>query len=150
MLRSRRTMNALHEQLLICARAGVLPPSLSCEEIIHQLAGELSLHDPDMGSDIVASALAREAEESTYIGRGLAVPHARLAGLDAPRVCLAAADGVDWHGCSATLVALLVVPENRPEWQLRLLGGLARYVSAHRNDPVLNLQDLAAALRSLS
>lgn len=120
-----------------------LPAGVGREDAIRTLAGRL---DGERAERIIASALARDAEESTYLGRGLAVPHARLGGLDTPLVCLAeSAEGVDWQGQRATLIALLVVPEERPELHLALLGTLARHCSTRRAPA--DLGALAEALR---
>lgn len=122
-----------------------LRSGMSRAEVIRTLAAALA-----SGNDaerISRSALAREEEESTYLGHGLAVPHARLEGLPAPLVCLAPCpDGTEWNGERATLVALLVVPAERPELHLALLGTLARHLSTHRGTP--DLPALAEQLRA--
>lgn len=123
-----------------------LRSGMSRPEVIRALATALASGDD--AERIIRSALAREEEESTYLGRGLAVPHARLEGLPAPLVCLAPCpDGTEWNGEQATLVALLVVPAEHPELHLALLGTLARHLSTHRNAP--DLPALAEQLRSL-
>lgn len=142
MLPSRRDMNALQPQLCltICS-----PAAVSREEAVRLMAAEMGQGNAELTAAVIDSALKREAEESTYIGRGLAVPHARLAGLASPHVCLATSPGVDWNGAQATLIALLAVPEEQPEWHLRLLSVLARYVSVHRGG--VDVADLAATLQ---
>lgn len=117
------------------------------EAVIRTLAHTLA--DGKAAEHIIRSAMAREAEESTYLGRGLAVPHARLQGLPAPLVCLAPCpDGLDWNGERATLIALLVVPAEQPELHLTLLGTLARHLSTHRDAPAL--QELTELLQSVA
>lgn len=136
-------MNALQPQIRLTICSCALP--LSREAAIRLMAKEMGQGDEELAVAVVESALKREAEESTYIGRGLAVPHARLAGLSSPHICLSTSPGVEWDGGQATFIALLAVPEEQPEWHLRLLGALARYVSAHCGE--IDLADLAATLQ---
>lgn len=130
----------------LCAE-GTLYPAMSREAAVRTLcalAAEGSTLDAERTA---AAALAREAEENTYIGRGLAVPHARVEGLEHARICLAGCpEGLNWGAHSATLVALLAVPATRPELHLRLLGTLAKQLSA---TPAPSLPTLAAALEAV-
>lgn len=127
----------------------LVPRELSPEEVIRMMAAAAAGKRPELAAQIAGSAMAREAQESTYVGRGLAVPHARLADGAEPFVCVAGADGVDWRGGRATLIALLALPETRPELHLQYLGVLARYVSAHKGEPAIDRLDLAAALSKI-
>lgn len=138
-------MNDLQPKLRVIVCRTPLAAELSREAVIRSLAAEIAQGDAAYAEAVVTSALAREAEESTYVGRGLAVPHARLAGAVQPCICLATSPGVDWQGEQATLIALPAVPETQPEWHLLLLSTLARYVSAHRSG--IDLDALAAALQ---
>lgn len=127
-----------------------LRSGMSRAEVIRTLAAALASGD-DV-ERIIRSALTREEEESTYLGHGLAVPHARLEGLAAPLIGLATcADGIDWKGERATLIVLLVVPAERPELHLALLGTLARTLSAARKQGTpLSLPALAENLERIS
>lgn len=129
-------------------RCTTLPEGMSRKEAIRALATELCETE---AARIIRSAMVREEEESTYLGHGLAVPHARLEGLAMPLVCLATCDsGIDWHGERATLIALLVVPAEQPELHLALLGTLARALSAARKQgTTLPLPALAERLRAI-
>lgn len=133
------------QQRITCT---TLPEGMSRKEVICALAAELSDTETER---IIASALAREEEESTYLSHGLAVPHARLEGLAAPLVALASCEGgIDWKGERATLIALLVVPVERPELHLALLGALARALSAARKQGTsLSLPALAERLEAV-
>lgn len=146
MIASRHAMNdlRLHPTVIVCDR--ILPATLTPAETVRQLSLLAAQGDAAMAQAIQASAAAREAEGSTYIGRGLAVPHARLAGLPIPVVVLAAAEGITWGEGIARLIALPVVPAEKPEEHLRLLAALARYISAHRNDTPIKLREVASAL----
>ena len=129
-----------------------LPPEIqrSREAVVRHLAQVAGQGSDASVAAICASALEREAAESTYIGRGLAVPHARVAGLADGVVCMASCPaGVDWNGETATFIALTAVPENRPELHLQLLSALARYFSAHKGETPINTAELASVLRAL-
>jgi tellurite resistance protein TerC len=76
---------------------------------------------------IIRAARAREKTMSTYLGRGLAVPHARLDGIDKP--CLAFArsqDGipVDHANDRADLIFFLLTPTSMARLQPLLLADL--------------------------
>lgn len=134
------------QQRVLCT---TLSAGMSREDAVRTLAAELS--ETEAGR-IIRSAIAREEEESTYLGHGLAVPHARLEGLAAPLVALATCEGgIDWKGERATLIALLVVPAERPELHLTLLGTLARALSAARKQGTpLSLPPLAEKLSCIT
>lgn len=79
-------------------------------------------------ADILHSAQEREALEPTYIGRGVAVPHARVAGLPGASVLIAkCSEGVAWPIEQTRLIVFLAVPEERPDIYLQLLGGVMRW-----------------------
>lgn len=121
------------------------------EEAIRTMAERLAVESGLSAAAVLGSALAREAEESTYLGRGLAVPHARLAGLPAPLVCLARCEeGIDWQGERAVLTALLVVPAERPELHLALLGTLARACAAAKGAQHADVELLAKQLAAVT
>lgn len=141
-------MNDLQPKLRVSVCRTPLSAELSREAAIRRLAAEMAQGKASFAADVADSALAREAEESTLVGRGLAVPHARLEGLSHPCICLAASPGLDWNGGRATLIALLAVPAEQPEWHLRLLSALARYVSAHPGEA--DLTALAAELTKMA
>lgn len=138
-------MKALQQRVLCTT----LPAGMSLAEAVRTLAAALSETEADR---ITASALAREEEESTYLAQGLAVPHARIEGLSAPLTCLATCEsGINWHGESATLIALLVVPAEHPELHLAMLGTLARALSnARKQATPLALPALAEELSRIT
>jgi two-component system, OmpR family, sensor histidine kinase KdpD len=80
-----------------------------------------------------ASALravtARESEGSTFLNEGLAIPHARLRGLNTPGVAL----GITRKGIIGETtetptgyVFLSITPEEKPETQIEILAAVAR------------------------
>jgi len=80
-------------------------------------------------SRILRLALQREEELSTDLGNGVAIPHARYPGLEAPIVvCGRTIDGLLSSAASSEpvhLVFLLITPAERPETQLALLAQVA-------------------------
>lgn len=80
---------------------------------------------------VVATALAREAQGTTGVGQGIAIPHATTDAVDSPFIGFArVADGTDWHamdGAPATLVFLIGVPQAAAgDEHLRILAALSR------------------------
>lgn len=79
---------------------------------------------------VLAALLAREALGSTGIGRGLALPHARLPGLAAPCAVVlrparpVAFDAVD--GAPVDLACAVLGPEDDPDRTLAALAAAAR------------------------
>lgn len=77
---------------------------------------------------ILRSAREREALEPTYIGRSIAVPHARVRELPGASVLIARCSiGAPWPVELAKLIIFLAVPEERPDIYLQLLGGIMRW-----------------------
>lgn len=77
---------------------------------------------------IVSAVLDREARFSTYLGRGLAIPHARLEGLDRPVLIFARSEeGIPLQGRDerAKLLFILLTPAQSAHAQIRLLGRIA-------------------------
>ena len=82
---------------------------------------------------IRAAVLAREAAGSTGIGKGIAIPHARVPGLPATLMAvgraarpIALADA----GCApVSLLFLLAIPAEDPHSYLPVLAGLSRLAS---------------------
>ena len=79
---------------------------------------------------LVDAAVARESQHSTGVGHGVAIPHARVAAVQAPILCFARLPepGVRWsEGNEPTrLVFLIAVPEDAGKQHLKLLAKLAR------------------------
>lgn len=119
-------------------RGGIVP-ALSAstrEEAILELAQALPPGALPEGIDAEAIAelvLAREAEISTDLGNGIALPHARCEGLVDPIVVVGHShEGIAWsdedHG-AVRLFFLLVTPADRPEAHLAMLSQIARLVA---------------------
>jgi PTS system fructose-specific IIC component len=99
-------------------------------EMGRYLASIYNLADPD---GICRKILEREAEMSTGIGYGIAIPHARLPGID--RMYMVAArsiKGVDFSAIDEQLVNLIfmmVSPANTSADHTAILSSLSRIMS---------------------
>ena len=82
--------------------------------------------------EILAAIVEREELGSTGIGHGVAVPHAKCAGIS--RLCGAVAEfpaGVDFESLDrkpVRLVYLIVSPQGQPAEHLRVLEAVAQHV----------------------
>lgn len=93
---------------------------------------ELSMALADSGidpADIARAALSRERTLGSGLGGGVAVPHARIDGLERALVAIGrSSDGVDFDardGSLAHLIILIVTPSNDTDTQLHLLASIA-------------------------
>lgn len=137
--RKRRLADALSGR---CVLAGWQAPDVAAA--VGRL-GALAAAEAGLEVATVQAALReREALQSTALGAGLALPHARLAGLERPVCALAALPaGVDADapdGQPVRVVLLLLLPQDDPDSQLDLLADVGRL----QRDPTL-LGRLAAA-----
>ncbi len=98
---------------------------------------ELALPDADPATLDAAfqGVLSREAEMSTAIGDGLAVPHGRTDAIDGVRMSAGIVEGVEDYqapdGVPVRLCVLVVTSEAAAGTHLKVLGRLARLM---RND----------------
>lgn len=144
----------LSNETLVWVREDELPTGEAHVDLVRLMAGELAELTGWRKRTLVNTALDREAQDSTYLGYGLAIPHARVFGLTQPAVYLArSTPGVDWQGCPARLVFLIVVPEECPEWHLQLLSRIVRWrqKSGLTEDEMVSMpaEKLTATLREL-
>lgn len=101
---------------------------------------ELSREQDEAGSrQILEELCAREKLGSTGLGHGVAIPHARLEGLDHPAgVMIRLAEPVDFDATDrepVDLIFALVVPEAATEEHLQLLGQAAElFGDEHRRE----------------
>lgn len=119
-------------------RGGIVLPlqATTREDVIHELAAAVPparLPEGLTGAGLAEMVLAREAEISTDLGNGIALPHARCEGLYAPLVVIGSShEGVD---CSemehepVRLFFLLVTPLSQSGTHLSLLGQIAALVN---------------------
>lgn len=124
-----RLIDFLGEEHIVTGLEG-----LSKDEAIETLTQHLfrSQSLSDRPEDFLASVKAREAESSTCLGEGLAVPHGALkAGERMVGVLGLSWNGLDWDtpdGEPVHAIVLLGTPETERERHLQVLGALARIV----------------------
>lgn len=126
----------------------LLLPALYCttrDELFGALAEAVTAAHPQLAAPSIITALEeREAQASTALGGGVALPHARLPGLDGAIVALARCpDGLRYPARpteTVTIVFLLLSAEDAP-LHLELLSQIAElcfresFVSALRKAP---------------
>jgi tellurite resistance protein TerC len=103
----------------------------SMQEAIREIFGRVPREElPRDPESLLQAVLKREQTMETYVGRGLAIPHARLEGLDKPVLIFARSDeGIPLSITNerAELIFLLLTPGGMARMQPRLLadiGGL--------------------------
>ncbi len=102
---------------------------------------------------LVDSAMQREDSEPTYLGKGMALPHARVAGLRCAGVYIARSrEGIPWHAQRAHLIVFLAVPDETPELYLQLMSRVVRWRLRLSDDaltaPCLPAEDWERELRA--
>lgn len=106
---------------------------------------------PGVG-DFGSALTLREKLGSTGLGHGIAIPHGRVAHLDAPRLALLRVPaGLDFEAIDnepVDLLIALVVPEDAPNEHLGLLAQLARRVSQPEHRAALRQAADGAALHA--
>lgn len=109
-----------------------------------------------VAADVAARAvLAREKSMSTYLGKGLAVPHARIEGLERPVVLVGRAEeGLPVAGRDerAHLLFIILTPAGAPRTQIRLLAHIcgifeSEYVADHLRE-ARNAEEIAYVVRA--
>ncbi len=83
--------------------------------------------------EIFDSLIGRERLGSTGLGKGVALPHGRMSGLDAPIAALLTLEqGIDYDAIDnqpVDLLLALLVPEESTDEHLKILAGLAEMFS---------------------
>jgi Kef-type K+ transport system membrane component KefB/mannitol/fructose-specific phosphotransferase system IIA component (Ntr-type) len=119
-------------------------PARDAAGAIRALAAAAAARTDLDAATLAAAVLAREATRGTGLGLGVAVPHARPAGLKAPIVAVGrASHGLDFDAPDSLpvhLVFLILTPPSDHGAQVQLLGSIA----ALMRDPQVRAQALAA------
>ncbi|HYE97689.1 MAG TPA: PTS sugar transporter subunit IIA, partial [Planctomycetota bacterium] len=122
----------------------------SLEELVGQVFGRIDAKElPLPVEKVVRSVLERERAMSTYLGNGLAIPHARLEGIDKPVVLFGRSEtGVPVKGRDekAHLAFILLTPAGAPRMQVRLLARVAALVGSEYVDERLRAADSSQAV----
>ncbi len=121
----------LPEELIKEEQISLDDPAASKKKVLEHLARLLSREGkPPSSEQIYEKLLERERLGSTGMGHGVALPHARVAGLKQPRgAFLRLAEPVEFDALDegpVDLVFGLLVPDDEVEEHLALLGELAR------------------------
>ena len=107
-------------------------PSGNREDVIHGLVDHaVSAGRITDGEAVIQAALAREEQSTTAVGNEVAIPHARVAGVETPTVLFARipGNGVDWQSPdnkTVRFVFLIAVPEGANKKHMKILAQLAR------------------------
>ena len=104
-------------------------PAASQREALEAVAeAAVNLGYADDVDDIVAGLLEREAEVSTALMDGIAIPHAKRVSIKATAlIVVRLAGAVDWAGDPVTLAVAMLVPEAQAgTTHLRLLAQVSR------------------------
>ena len=109
----------------------------SKKDIIKELLDCLKTEYPDIDSDAAYNeVLEREELESTSIGGGISIPHARVRGIDdiylAVGLLKNEPDFLCLDGTPVHIVFLILFPKERIDLQLRFLARVARLLR-HRD-----------------
>jgi len=105
--------------------------------VLREMASRLEArHAPGLDRGLLEKLLKREELGSTAIGKGVAVPHCRAKGLQAPALLVGLSpEGVAYEAVDrkpAHVFFLLVSPEDNPGAGLRLLAAIAGLVRRSR------------------
>lgn len=118
----------------VCLDAGITSKKRALERLAELLTGDAGEPAPGLVFDALS---ARERLGSTGLGHGVAIPHGRMAEIDAPRVAVLRLDqGVDFEAIDhepVDILIALVVPEASTSAHLELLSQLARALSQPDN-----------------
>ena len=127
----------------------------SKEELLRALANVVV---PGAGEDVVQKILRsieeREAAVNTYVGSGVAIPHARVDCVEGISIAIARNPqglpyGIDTDE-PVVLAVLVVGNENLKSEHVHLLGAIARLlVNPELKDQILHASDAAAVIRLL-
>lgn len=106
----------------------------SKKQLLQEMATLIIKATPELEAltprDIVAPAMERERLGSTGVGHGVALPHARVAGIDKIYAAFARLqDSMDYEAIDdrpVDLVAMIIAPENAGGAHLRALARLSR------------------------
>lgn len=107
----------------------------SRDEAIDQLTAHAACTEGMADLEVIRRAVAaREAVGGTGVGGGIAIPHARIAGLPEPLVvCGVSRDGVEWDAIDGKpahlLFLVLTSTSDEADIQLEILGRIARSFS---------------------
>ena len=82
--------------------------------------------------DLISAVIDRELQASTAMGNGVAIPHAKISGLDKAAVVIGISRlGIDFGGDEKSRIFFLVLaPADKPSEHIQLLSSIARLSSS--------------------
>ena len=121
-------------KLLTPARIACLQDSSSKKRVLESLSTQLASDlEGFTDGEIFDSLIGRERLGSTGLGKGVALPHGRMKGLDSPiAALLTLARGIDYDAIDnqpVDLLFALLVPEESTDEHLKILAQLAEMFS---------------------
>lgn len=129
-----RLADYLQEDLVLWDLPCLDKPSF-LKALVEQVAARLSAVDE---RELLDRLLAREAQQSTGIGGGLALPHATVPGLDGTHLVVGRArESLDFAALDSEPVDLLFLLLSPPEAQVQHLRLLARLARIFVREPLL-------------
>jgi PTS system nitrogen regulatory IIA component len=130
-------------------REGIIDITSSTKEgVIEELSRLVAVLHPDVNEEVVVSSLLeREKLGSTGIEHGVAIPHARVKGLDNIVVVFGrSAAGVDFEahdGSKSHLFFVILAPEKVAGLHVKLLGRVSQLLSdPNTRDAIMKAKDL--------
>ncbi len=110
----------------------------------------------DKGEEALEAVLRRERSMSTGMEKGIAIPHAAMAGLEQPVACLGIAkpgQGIAFEsmdGAPSELIVLLLIPKEKKLLHIRTLADVARILGQAEVQALLGqAEDCESALEVL-
>jgi PTS system nitrogen regulatory IIA component len=124
------------EGFLLEKRIGCNVEAASKKRVLEQLGQRLAESVPELTQDLVFDALLeRERLGSTGLGKGIALPHARMSQVNrAMGAFIKLPEGIDFDaldGGPVDLAFAMLVPEEATDEHLQLLSKLARMFSGN-------------------
>lgn len=111
----------------ICLDVASVDKESLFEELVDRLAATAS--GPFPRAEALSSIMERESMMTTGIGKGLAIPHGKVEGLDKIQGAIGISSaGIDYDavdGSPVHVAFMILSPRNRPEDHLRVLKRLA-------------------------
>lgn len=130
-------------------------PSTSRDDAIATLCKKAATLDTALDTESLTQAVInRELEMTTALENGIAVPHARLAGLQRPvLLCARTKEGIEWNaldGQPVRMIFLVLTPQDDSNSQLQILRGIAEALLAPEvRQRFLSERDAAGLLETL-
>lgn len=107
----------------------VNPELLSQKKAFQELSQLLTPMGQNICQPIYDGLLKREKLGSTAIGNGIAIPHARVEGIESPKVAVLKTGPIQWDAPDLSLIEIcfgMIVPAGENQTHLNLLAEVSR------------------------